>query len=157
MGKIAKLEFYHGAAMLRLVRGLGRTTIENLPAIHPSLYLVQGLPVSVGVILKLSVRPKRVVSRWGFIFTENEEAAIGEFWRLHPRARTYFALVCTEDGVCCLSVQDVVNLQDRAGRISGAFVSVKRREHGSYHVNGPGRIELERAVPQSDWPELLTK
>jgi hypothetical protein len=157
MGTIAKQDFYHGAAMLQLVDGLGRVTIENLWKLHPSLYFVEGPPVSAGVILKLSVRPHRLVSRWGFAFTDNEQTAIQQFRTRHPSSRTFFALVCTNDGVCCLTREDVIGLQGRTRGLSGAFVSVKRREGGSYHVNGPSRKELNRAVPQSDWPELLAK
>jgi hypothetical protein len=151
----SETELLHGAALHKLVRGLERVTIENLHRLHPSLYLVQGIPVSAGVMLKLSTRGRTHMPRWHFFLTPNEEEALAKFHLEYPRARTFYGLVCRDDGVCCVSLAEVESILADDLNPGGKFLSVSRPRGASYHLRGPGRTELGHAIPQSDWPDAL--
>jgi hypothetical protein len=151
----SETELLHGAALHKLVRGLGRVTIESLGEIHPSLYLVQGIPICAGVLLKICTKGQRHPPRWQFVLTPNELGAVRQFRKERPRCSVFFALVCRDDGVCCVPENDAYRLIGGGSGVRNPFLSVSRPTGGSYHVRGPQRTELGHAIPQSDWPGAL--
>ena len=62
----------------------------------------------------------------------------------------FIALVCHKDGICCMAEERLWSIVDKNVDISVQHISVSRRPHGSYHVSGPGRQQMNQTVPQND-------
>lgn len=149
---ISDQEFLHGAAFLRLINYGNRTIITHASLIHPSLYLVDTENSKSAVLFKLSKKPK---SAWSFNFSAQEESALITLHNKYPDIAVFIALICHKDGICCLAEAQLLSVLDENTGIGGQHISVSRRLHGSYHVSGPGRLPLERTVPQSNWPRIV--
>jgi hypothetical protein len=145
-------EFLHGAAFLRLINYGTRTTIVHASSIHPSLYLVETDISKSAILFKTSKKPK---SAWSFTLSRQEELALDTLPRKYPDVLVFIALICHKDGICCIAEEQLRSVLDQDTGISGQHICVSRRPHGSYHVSGTGRQQMERTVPQSDWPRVV--
>lgn len=149
---INDLEFLHGAAFLRLLKGTSDISISYLSSIHSSLYIIKSLNKESAILFKISKKP---TSSWSFSFSEQEEIALTKFHQTYPSVRLFIALICHRDGVCCLSEEQIWTIIDSSEGLTNQRVSVKREPRGSYYVKGTGRVPLERTIPQSNWPDVV--
>lgn len=145
-------EFLHGAAFLRLINFGNRITITHASCIHPSLYLVESDRNQSAILFKVSKKPN---SAWSFTLSSQEESALDILHSKYPDASVFIALVCHKDGICCIAEECLWSVLDKDADIGGQHISVSRRLHGSYHISGPGRQQMDRTVPQSDWPRIV--
>ena len=135
---IEKLEFYHGAAVVRIIEDDRCRSISKTE--HG--YLVNG---DILVFLKYTTKAH---SPWRFTVVkddldrlENPGVAI---------ARCVVGFVCGGDGICSVPLQGLTRL---LGDASG-WIAVKRAFSGCYSVMGPlGKIA--RKIPLNDWPVVL--
>lgn len=135
---IEKLEFYHGAALVRVVEDPRCTGIAR----HPYGYRVNESRL---VVIKYSTKAH---SPWGFTFTAEDvsrlKAAAAEF------GECLVALVCGGDGICALSWTDTAPLLGGSpGRIGA-----KRGFAGCYALSGPAG-ELKGKVAMNRWPAII--
>ena len=135
---IEKLEFYHGAALVRVVEDPRCASIAK----HAFGYRVNNNRI-LGI--KYSTRAR---SPWGFTFSGDDisrfNAAKREF------GECLIALVCGGDGICALSWSIAANLlADSPGR-----VAAKRGFAGCYSVSGPAG-ELSGKVAMNRWPAIV--
>lgn len=145
-------ELLHGAAFLRLINYRERLTITHATWIHPSIYLVETNSSKSAILLKVSTKPK---SAWSFTLSSQEESALDTLHTKYPGFSIFIALICHKDGICCIAQQCLWSILDKDAGISGQHISVSRQPHGSYHVSGPGRQQMEQTVPQNDWPRVV--
>jgi hypothetical protein len=142
-------EFLHGAAFFRLINDADRITITHASAIHQSIYLVESDRSKSAILFKVS---KKATSAWSFTLSTQEKSALATLYYKYPDFSAFIALVCHKDGICCIAEDRFWTIVDRNADISAQHISVSRRPHGSYHVSGPGRQQMNQTVPQNDWP-----
>lgn len=145
-------EFLQGAAFLRLINYGSQIAIAHAVNIHSSIYLIETDGNTSAVLFKLSKKPK---SAWSFTLTSQEESALITLYSKHPNVSVFIALICHKDGICCIPKERLWSVLDRNTGIDGQHISVSRQTHGSYHVSGPGRQQMEQTVPQNDWPRIV--
>jgi hypothetical protein len=135
---IEKLEFYHGAALVRVIEDPRCETIVK----HAWGYRVNKDRI---LAIKYSTKAR---SPWAFTFSGEDvsrfEAASAEF------GECAIALVCGGDGICALSWPMCASLLGGSpGRIAA-----KRGFAGCYAVSGPAG-ELKGKVAMNRWPAIL--
>jgi hypothetical protein len=135
---IEKLEFYHGAALVRVIEDPRCATIAK----HACGYLVNNNRL---LTIKYSTKAQ---SPWGFTFSEEDisrlNAASAEF------DDCLIALVCGGDGICSLSWSATAALlAESPGRIAA-----RRGFAGCYGVSGPTG-ELKGKVAMNTWPTIV--
>jgi hypothetical protein len=135
---IEKLEFYHGAALVRLIEDPRCETIGK----HACGYRVNQQRL---VAIKYSTKAH---SPWGFTFSQDDidrlQAAGQEF------GGCLIAFVCGGDGVCALSWTTVADL---LGNAPGG-ISAKRSFAGCYAVSGPAGT-LKGKIAMNRWPAIV--
>jgi hypothetical protein len=149
---INDLEFLHGAAFLRLLKGTSYISISYLSSIHPSLYFIKNTNKESAILFKISRKPN---SSWSFSFSSQEETAMIQFHNIYPDVQLFIAFICHRDGICCLSEEQlslIINLNEGLAK---QRISVKRELRGSYYVKGTGRVPLEYTIPQNNWPSVV--
>jgi hypothetical protein len=135
---IEKLEFYHGAALVRLIEDPRCTRIAK----HACGYLVNKRRV---VAIKYSTKAH---SPWGFTFSQEDITRISAAEEKPDGC--VVAFVCGGDGVCVLPWPTVASLLGNApGRIG-----VRRGFAGCYAVTGPAG-ELKGKVAMNRWPAIV--
>jgi len=135
---IEKLEFYHGAALVRVIEDPRCEMIAK----HACGYRVNDNRV---LAIKYSTKAQ---SPWQFTFSSDDiqrfDSASAEF------GGCAVALVCGGDGVCALSWQAITTLLAEA---PGA-IAIKRGFGGCYGVNGPAG-GLKGKVAMNRWPGIV--
>lgn len=149
---INDLEFLHGAAFLRLLKGTSYISISYLSSIHSSLYLIKSTNRESAILFKISRKPN---SSWSFSFSPQEELALASFHENYPNIKLFIALICHRDGICCLSEEQLWSILDASEGLANQRISIKRENRGSYYVKGTGRVPLERTIPQNNWPDVV--
>jgi hypothetical protein len=136
---IDKLEFYHGAAIVRIVDDARCRSIQK----HNSGgYVVNG---DCLLILKYTTKAH---SPWRFTFSEDDQSRIGQ--AAGKFALCVLGLVCGGDGVCGIRWHQLnILLRDGAG-----WLATKRVFNGCYAVTG-SRGTLEKKVALNQWPGIL--
>lgn len=145
-------ELLHGAAFLRLIDHGERLTITHASSIHSSIYLVETEISKSAILFKVSKKPK---SAWSFTFSSQEELALDTLHSKYHAISVFLSFICHKDGICCISQQRLWSILDKNAGIAGQHISVSRKTHGSYHISGPGRQQMDQTVPQNDWPRVL--
>lgn len=135
---IEKLEFYHGAALVRLIEDPRCGTIGK----HPYGYLVnQGRIVAIKYSTKAN-------SPWGFTVSADD---IGRFNAAKKEfGNCVITFVCGGDGVCALGWLVVARLLGNAP----GWISAKRSFAGCYAVSGPAGV-LKGKVAMNRWPGIV--
>ncbi|MBD2346783.1 hypothetical protein [Anabaena subtropica] len=149
---INDLEFLHGAAFLRLLKGTSYISINYLSSIHSSLYLIKSTHQESAILFKISRKP---TSSWSFSFSSQEENAVTNFHKTYPNIKLFIALICHRDGICCLSEEQLWTILNPSEGLAKQRISIKRESRGSYYVKGTGRVPLERTIPQNNWPDAI--
>src|ERR1700758_3841998 len=103
---IHKYEFFHGAALTRLIHGAkGNISIDNYEC--KSFNAAYILDVSVGLYIKHSTNR---LSPWVFTFHKDHQDDIRE---MNEKLKTVFvALICNDDGIVCLSFEELKSALD---------------------------------------------
>ena len=135
---IEKLEFYHGAALVRVIEDPRCKSIVK----HACGYRVNNDRI---LAIKYSTKAR---SPWGFAFSGEDisrfEEASTEF------GECAIALVCGGDGICAFSWSICASL---LGGSSGR-IAAKRGFAGCYAVCGPAG-ELKGKVAMNRWPAIV--
>jgi hypothetical protein len=135
---IEKLEFYHGAALVRVIEDPRCETIAK----HGCGYRVNNNRI---LAIKYSTKAQ---SPWRFTFSGDD---ISRFGAVNEEfGECLVALVCGGDGICALSwALAATLLADSPGRIAA-----KRGFAGCYAVSGPTG-ELKGKVAMNRWPAIV--
>jgi hypothetical protein len=135
---IEKLEFYHGAAIVRVIedprcQSIGKSEYG---------YLVNGKRL---VYLKYSTKAH---SPWRFTVTVDDIARLDE--AIGVFGKCVVGLVCGGDGVCPVRWKV---LKAVLGTAPG-WIAAKRSFNGCYSVSGP-EGKLKRKVALNQWPAIV--
>jgi hypothetical protein len=135
---IEKLEFYHGAAIVRVIedprcRSIGKSEYG---------YLVNGDRL---VYLKYSTKAH---SPWRFTITVDDVTRLDEAIGIFGKCVVGF--VCGGDGVCPVRWKVLKRLIGAAS----TWIAAKRSFNGCYSVSGP-EGKLKRKVALNQWPAIL--
>ena len=135
---IEKLEFYHGAAIVRIIEDTRCTSVAK----HEYGYLVNATRLA---FVKYTTKTH---SPWRFTVTADDIARLEKAAGRFPTC--VLALVCGGDGICAITWESTREL------LSGApgWLAVKRSFNECYAVNGPAGA-LRRKVALSGWPGIL--
>jgi hypothetical protein len=134
---IDKQEFYHGAAITRLLED---PRCEQLRRRDFGYAVNEG----IFVFLKYSTKGR---SPWGFVFSGEEARKLKGI-----SGRVFIGLICGGDGICAVQWEDVRSL---LGEVEGsARIAVRRRFNEQYGVSGPA-AEFKGKVPVKAWPSLV--
>ena len=135
---IDKLEFYHGAAIIRIVEDARCMSIVK----HESGYLVNSDRL---VFLKYSTKSH---SPWRFTVSPEDIARLDRGAAQFPAC--FLALICGGDGICTL---DWASARTLIGGASG-WLAAKRSFHECYAVTGTAG-PLRRKIALNRWPGML--
>jgi hypothetical protein len=135
---IEKLEFYHGAAIIRIIEDVRCRSVGK----NDYGYLVNG---DRSVLLKYCTKPQ---SPWRFTVTSDDLARFDTALRHFETC--VLALVCGGDGVCAVPWR---TLRQLVGSTPG-WIAAKRAFSGCYSVSGPAGI-LKKKVALNQWPSIV--
>lgn len=152
MPRVGDQQLLRGVALTCLLESGSLLAIKRCRPIHEAVYIVSAESTSSAFLIKTSTAPKR----WQFTFTGDELAALASESLDVPLGRRFFALVCKTDGVCCLSLAELVPLFDGI-TADGRSVGITRPRGGRYHISGPGRTSLGHTIPANDWPRRILR
>lgn len=135
---IEKTEFYHGAALARLVEDPRCEALGK----HQYGYRVNQQRF---ISIKYSTKAR---SPWGFNFSQDDIDRLEETSR--EIGNCFIALVCGGDGICAVSWTTLLGL---LGGTAG-WISTKRAHGGCYGVSGP-KGTLQGKVAMNRWPGII--
>jgi hypothetical protein len=135
---IEKLEFYHGAAVIRLIEDKRCNNVRKVE----SGYLVND---ERAVFLKYTTKAH---SPWRFTVSGDDLARYDV--TAHQFETCVLALVCGGDGVCSLTWGEARELLGG----SPGWLAAKRSFNGCYAINGHTGT-LKRKVPLNQWPGIV--
>ena len=135
---IEKQEFYHGAALIRLLEDSRCRSVEK----YERGYLVND---KTFVFLKYTTKSR---TPWRFSFGEAEIRDLEATEK--SGALVAVALVCAGDGICALTF---AQFQTVLGN-DGSWIATRRKFHECYAVSGSAGI-LKEKIPLSSWPGIV--
>jgi len=135
---IAKREFYHGAAVVRLLEDKRCQTVRK----NELGYVIND---SVLIFLKYSTKAR---SPWRFTFVPEEVEQLNT--RAASFADIFVVLICGGDGICPVSWCNVCQLLHN----TTGWMSARRGFNQEYGVAGP-KGELGGKVPLNAWPSII--
>lgn len=135
---IDKYEFYHGAAIVRLLQD------ERCAALCRKGLLGYVLNNSVFLFIKYTTKAR---SPWRFSFDKEDIERADKMALEHERV--VFPFVCGGDGICALDWSEARRLLDG----NPGWIAVARKHNGQYAVWG-SVDEHERRISKKRWPEI---
>lgn len=136
---IDKFEFYHGAALVRVMDD------RRCKAVSKHGLLGYVVNQEIFVLLKYTAKSR---SPWGFTFDLEDILRCVEMKAKY--SRLVVGLICAGDGICALEWAEVDKLLNQTpGRIAAG-----RKHNESYAVWGTAG-EWKRKISLKRWPELL--
>lgn len=137
---IEKADFYHGAAIIRLVQDLRCVSLTKTDY----CYVINQ---DRAVVVKYTTKSR---SPWRFTLNSDDVK------RLNAVTTQYhiciLALVCGGDGICAVKWGVAAELiGDNAG-----WLAATRRFNGRYSLSGPNGV-LARKISINQWPDLVLK
>lgn len=135
---IDKQEFYHGAAILRILEDARCRSVRK----QDFGYRINE---EVFVFPKYTTKTR---SPWRFTFGREELSRLGPL--IASCRRIVVALICGGDGICAVPWEDVERV------LGGNFgwVSVRRNFNKRYDVAGPAG-GLHRKISRQEWPSVI--
>lgn len=143
---IKEFEFYHGAALTRLLHESGQhIAVESFPTASNSSYI---LNKEIGLFVKYS---KKRMSPWRFSFAKDHQDEMLEM--KNKLGEVFLILVCGEDGIVVLSFNEVKKLLDENHELV-EWISVTRNKNTEYAVAGSDG-SLKYKVSRKDFPRKI--
>lgn len=137
---INEFDFYHGAALCKLVHNNRINTIITFPTSSNSSYVANE---NIGIYIKYSTKR---LSPWRFTFAREHQDEINDMKEI--LGKVYVLLVCYKDGIACLDFDElkaVLNYEHEQTE----WISVSRRHREKYSVKGSdGKLRLKIGVSE---------
>lgn len=143
---ISEFEFYHGAAITRLLHGNGKKlSISTFDSPSNASYVIND---KAGIFIKHS---KKRMSPWRFSFkTEHQD----EIKALSSRfGEVFLLLVCHSDGIVALNFQELKNLLNEFHE-NYEWISLERNRRQEYGVKGSDG-KLQWKVAKNEFPNKI--
>jgi hypothetical protein len=148
---IRDFEFFHGAALMKLVRSGARVTIAPFKGSSNASYVVND---RCGLYLKHS---SSRMSPWSFSFYRANQQEIDDLHRLI--GSVVVGLICNDDGIVGLGYSELRTVLDAIHEpVEG--VAISRKPRGMYMVRGrDGKMQyrvgggdfVEKVFAQAPW------
>jgi hypothetical protein len=138
---IRDVEFFHGAALVRLVRSGQRLAISPFNGWSNASYVVND---RCGLYLKHS---SSRMSPWGFTFRRDHQHEIDEMHRL--TGYVVVGLICNDDGVVGLDYIEFRTVLD-TNHEAAEGIGISRKPRGMYMVKGRDG-ELRYRIGEGDF------
>lgn len=125
---IREFEFYHGAALAKIANHNGQhVSIKSYPSPSRASYVING---NIGLYIKHS---SNRMSPWTFSFADAHQDEILEM--ANDLEGVYIALVCGQDGIACLSFEELKNVLDSV-HDRHEWIRISRKPREKYAVKG---------------------
>lgn len=142
---ISEFEFFHGAAIARVLHGAKRSvTLAPFTALDNAAYVVNG---NTGLYIKYSTKR---LSPWRFSFQKRHCEVIDKMGA--ELGRAVVALICHDDGIAALNIGEFEQIIG-CGRDQAQWISAARNPRQMYLLKGSDG-ELAFKIGQD---ELLAK
>ena len=138
---IKKQEFYEGAAIHLLLRGVGALKLRY----NDPYFVVDDGPL---VYLKYSTKGR---SPWGFSLNGDERKSLEN---CALKFDVIVGLICADDGVAAIKFNHLREILD--DNRDACHISCYRKHNEHYEINGPSGT-LPYKVPPSGWLRILDK
>ncbi len=143
---INDFEFFHGVVFTRIIHAWDHAVpISLLHSRSNASYILDG---RIGIYIKYS---SKRMTPWRFSFAEEHQNEI-EFLRSNCD-RVFVVLVCSDDGIVCLSYAELKKLLDKEFA-EMEWLSVTRRKREMYTVKGSNG-ELGFKIGQNEFPAKI--
>jgi hypothetical protein len=135
---IDKQEYYHGAAIVRLLEDARYQTVKK----HAMGYIINDEAI---VLIKYSTKNR---SPWRFTVTLDEMVNIETL--VKQNIKVVIVLICGGDGICAISANELRSVMgDNPG-----WIAAKRNYNEQYGVSGQNGM-LERKIAFQRWPSIV--
>lgn len=138
-------EFYHGAAVIKIVHSGHFKTVESFGK-NNSSYLVDE---KIGLYIKYS---QKRMSPWIFTFDKEHIKEVKDM--LDLLNNVFVVFVCSDDGICCLNWKEFCNIISIDSDNYPKWIKVNRKKNEKYSVYGIDG-DLRHKIGNSDFPNKL--
>jgi len=138
-------EFFHGAAVIKIVHSGRFKTIESFGKSN-SVYLIDE---KIGLYIKYS---QKRMSPWVFTFDKEHVKEIKDINDL--LSNIFIVFVCNDDGICCIDWKEFCTLISVDNSSYPKWIKVSRKKNEKYSVSGVDG-ELKHKIGNSDFPNKL--
>ncbi|MDD4902321.1 MAG: hypothetical protein PHE24_04235 [Patescibacteria group bacterium] len=143
---IKEFEFYHGAALVRLLYGADQeVVIESFPSESNASYIINK---NIGLYIKHSAKR---MSPWRFSFSQEHRDEILKMKKMLDKV--FLLLVCGEDGIVSLSFDEFKKIVNETNGLV-EWVSVVRNKNAEYAVEGSDGF-LGYKISKKEFPGKL--
>lgn len=143
---IKEFEFYHGVILAKLVHGINTSVlIQTFPSRSNSSYIVNK---NIGLFIKYSTKR---MSPWRFSFAKDHQDEILNI--KNTLGEVFTLLGCGEDGVVCLSFDDLKKILNET-HDQTEWISVSRGRNKEYTIKGTDG-SLRYKISKTDFPKKL--
>lgn len=143
---LREYEFYHGAALSRLISIADSVQIKKLDDIAFGCYVVNG---EIGLLIKYATDR---MTPWAFTFTSEHKRALSELKLRY--AKVLVLLVCRNDGIVALDYDSALTVIGDGP--ATAAVSVSRKPRQMYAVSGTNGA-LSRKLGDADFARQVVQ
>ena len=142
---IDKLEFYHGAALTKLLNFGEKLSIQTFPSESNATFTING---NIGVYIKYSAKR---MTPWVFTFKKIHQVELKAISELHKE--TFLVMVCGSDGITCVNYKRLRKLLDENFDLA-EWVKAHRYGREQYQVIGSDG-EVNNQSTQKTFPEEI--
>lgn len=143
---VREFEFYHGAALARLIHGNKSISIEQYAAgTSNASYVING---RLGFYIKHSTSR---LSPWVFTFLRSHQDEVQEMQ--DSLGNVFVVLVCGDDGMVCLSYDELKLALDH-NHGDAEWIKAARRKREKYAISGSDG-KLKTKVGESEFPAKI--
>jgi hypothetical protein len=143
---IKEFEFYHGAALVRLLHGTNQeVVVELFPSESNASYIINK---NIGLYIKHSAKR---MSPWRFSFSQEHRDEILEMKK--RLEKVFLLLVCGEDGIVSLDFDEFKKIVNETNGLV-EWVSVVRNKNTEYAVEGSDGF-LSYKISKKEFPEKI--
>lgn len=145
---IQEFEKYHGIVFTRILsRNINAVTIATYPSKTNSSYVINK---KIGIYIKYSTSR---MTPWSFTFKKNHQDEILEM--NNKLGEAYIIFVCHEDGVVCLSFDELKKVLDHVHE-NVEWVRIARRPREKYSISGKdGKLKFK--IGDNEFPRKIFK
>lgn len=142
---IKEFEFYHGAALARLIHATQPVSVEIYPTKSNSSYVVNN---RIGVFIKYS---SKRMSPWRFSFHKEHQDEILEM--KNKLDEVFVVLVCQDDGIATLNFDELKHvLNDDHEQTE--WISASRKPREKYTIKGSdGKLKCK--IGDNEFPKKV--
>lgn len=146
---IREFEFYHGAALARLIHGYEGLGVEQYSAATSNASYV--IDNKLGLYLKHSTNR---LSPWTFTFKREHQQEIEEM--REKLSDVFVVLICGKDGMACLSFNELkLALDTEFGPVE--WIKAARRTREKYTISGSDG-KLKTKIGENEFPtKIITR